>query len=70
MKKYFVLLFFCFSICSIANVKLPLLFNDGMVLQRDQSIPVWGWADANEKIEILFNKQIVKPKRIKTESGW
>ena len=62
MKKYFVLLFFCFSICSIANVKLPLLFNDGMVLQRDQSIPVWGWADANEKIEIRFNKQIVKTK--------
>lgn len=62
MKKYFVFLFLCFSIYSNANVKLPLLFNDGMVLQRDKSIPVWGWADANEKIEIRFNKQIVKTK--------
>lgn len=62
MKKYFMSLFLCFSIYSNANVKLPLLFNDGMVLQREQKIPVWGWADANEKIEIRFNKQIVNTK--------
>lgn len=40
-----------------ANVRMPLLFSDGMVLQRNKSIPVWGWADANEKIEIRFNTQ-------------
>ena len=62
MKKYFALLFLCFGIFSNANVKLPLLFNDGMVLQRNKPIPVWGWADVNEKIEIYFNKQIVKTK--------
>jgi len=60
MKKYFALLFLCFCIFSNANVKLPLLFNDGMVLQRNKPIPVWGWASANEKVEIHFNKQIVK----------
>ena len=62
MKKYFAFLFLCFSIFSNANVKLPLLFNDGMVLQRNKSIPVWGWASANEKVEIHFKKQIVKTK--------
>lgn len=62
MKKYFAFLFLCFSICSNANVKLPLLFNDGMVLQRNKSIPIWGWATANEKVEIHFKKQIVKTK--------
>ncbi|MDR7210273.1 sialate O-acetylesterase [Flavobacterium piscis] len=62
MKKYFISLFLCISIFSNANVKLPLLFNDGMVLQREQKIPVWGWADANEKIEIRFNKQIINTK--------
>ncbi|GGF20705.1 9-O-acetylesterase [Flavobacterium limi] len=36
---------------------MPLLFSDGMVLQRNKEIPVWGWADANEKITIHFNKQ-------------
>jgi len=40
-----------------ANVRMPLLFSDGMVLQRNKPIPVWGWADANEKVEVHFNKQ-------------
>lgn len=47
-----------FSICSYANVRLPKIFADDMVLQRNKLIPIWGWADANEKIEIKFNKQI------------
>lgn len=45
------------SIMSNANVKMPLIFSDGMVLQRNKEIPVWGWADANEKVEVHFNKQ-------------
>ncbi len=40
-----------------ANVRMPLLFSDGMVLQRNKPIPIWGWADANEKVEVHFNKQ-------------
>jgi len=28
-----------------------------MVLQRNKAIPVWGWADANEKITIKFHQQ-------------
>jgi sialate O-acetylesterase len=40
-----------------ANVRMPLLFSDGMVLQRNKPIPVWGWADANEKVEVHFNNQ-------------
>ncbi|WP_426483592.1 sialate O-acetylesterase [Flavobacterium sp. 2] len=39
---------------------MPLLFSDGMVLQRNKAIPVWGFADVNEKVEIHFNKQIKK----------
>ncbi len=62
MEKYFVALLFAFSLFANANVKLPLLFSDRMVLQRNEPIPVWGWADANEKIEVHFNKQILKTK--------
>ena len=39
----------------MAQIKLPKLISDGMVLQRDIEIPIWGWADANEKIVVLFN---------------
>ncbi len=62
MKKYLVIIFLSFGIYANANVKMPQLFNDGMVLQRNQIIPVWGWADPNEKIEIRFNKQVVSTK--------
>ncbi|MCI9844344.1 sialate O-acetylesterase [Flavobacterium pectinovorum] len=57
MKKHIVFIFLIISALSRANVKMPLLFSDGMVLQRNKEIPVWGWADANEKVTIHFNKQ-------------
>jgi sialate O-acetylesterase len=62
MKAYFTILFLAVGICASANVKLPLLFNDGMVLQREKPIPVWGWADVGEKIEIRLNDQVVRTK--------
>src|SRR6187402_438199 len=57
MKKSIVFLFLMAGMLGHANVKMPLLFSDGMVLQRNKAIPVWGWADANEKVEVHFNKQ-------------
>jgi sialate O-acetylesterase len=36
-------------------VKLPHLVSDGMVLQRDTNVKIWGWADANEKVAVSFN---------------
>ncbi|WP_246074174.1 sialate O-acetylesterase [Flavobacterium daemonense] len=60
MKKSVIFIFLLISVLSKANVKMPLLFSDGMVLQRDKRIPIWGFADANENVEIHFNKQIKK----------
>jgi len=42
-----------------ADVRLPALFNDHAVLQRDQPIHVWGWATAGEKVSVTFRKQQV-----------
>src|SRR5260221_389025 len=33
-----------------ANVKVAGMFGDHMVLQQDQKVPVWGTADAGEKV--------------------
>lgn len=46
-------LFFC-SISSLArgDVKLPGIFGDHMVVQRGIKIPVWGNADAGEKVTV------------------
>ena len=35
-----------------AKVKLPAIVSSNMVLQRNTTIKLWGWADANEKITI------------------
>ncbi len=37
-----------------AEVRLPQLVSDGMVLQRDTQVPVWGWADAGEAVAVDF----------------
>lgn len=41
-----------------AKIVMPKIFADNMVLQRNVLIPVWGWANANEKVEVKFNNQV------------
>lgn len=36
------------------EVRLPAIFSTHMVLQRDQPIPVWGWAAPGEKVQIAL----------------
>jgi len=40
-----------------AEVKLPSIFNNHMVLQQGMAVPVWGWADAGEKVSVSFAGQ-------------
>ncbi len=40
-----------------AEVKLPALFGNHMVLQREMPVPVWGWADPGEKVTVTFRDQ-------------
>jgi len=42
-----------------ADVRLPHIFGDNMVLQRDMAIPIWGWAEADETITVSFCEQNV-----------
>ena len=45
---------------SFAQVKLPQLVGDSMVLQRDMKINIWGWASTGEKVRVKFNGKIYK----------
>lgn len=38
-----------------ASTELPLFFSDGMVLQRDRPIPVWGMTDAGSRVRVEFD---------------
>ncbi len=43
-----------------AQVKLPRLIRDSMVLQRDTKLNIWGWASKGEKISVRFNNKTYK----------
>ncbi len=45
---------FLISLTAFGQVKLPGLIGDGMVLQRDTEVKIWGWAANREKISIHF----------------
>ena len=48
---------FLLAMASYAELKLPAVFSDGMVLQRDQKVPVWGWANPGEEVTVAFAGQ-------------
>ncbi len=55
LKKYFAfILFLLFATTAFCQVRLPRLISNGMVLQRDTNIKIWGWATPNENITINF----------------
>ena len=45
------------SFSTYSQLKTSRLFSDGMVLQRDAEVPVWGWGDKGEKVTVEFNGQ-------------
>ena len=45
-----------------AAVKLPAVFSDNMILQREQAVPVWGWADPDEELTVTIAGQTAKAK--------
>jgi Domain of unknown function (DUF303). len=40
-----------------AEVKLPRLISNGMILQRDMPLKIWGSASPREKVNVKFNNQ-------------
>jgi len=58
MKNIFLPLLLIVVACAAhADVRLPKLFADHIVLQRDKPIAVWGWASPKEKIVVALNNQ-------------
>ncbi|MCD8237669.1 MAG: sialate O-acetylesterase [Prevotellaceae bacterium] len=45
-----------YSILADAKVKLPAIFSDGMVLQREHPIKIWGAAEPGEEVTVKLKK--------------
>ena len=62
----FFLLLFISCICSpaTANVSLPAVFSEHMVLQQNSEVTIWGWANASEPITVTssWDKKEIKTK--------
>lgn len=56
MKNIFItILFFILLVAKTnAEVKLPKFIADGMVLQRNIPVKIWGWANPGEKVTVTF----------------
>ena len=56
-------LIWSFSLCllvvqtTLAEVRLPNVFGEHMVVQRRKPLPVWGWADPGEKVTVTLATQ-------------
>ncbi|MFS4418740.1 sialate O-acetylesterase [Maribacter sp. 2307ULW6-5] len=48
----FLLLLFLFPMAVLAEISLPAIFSDDMVLQRESKVLLYGWANPNEKVLI------------------
>ena len=43
-----------------AEIRLPAVFSDNMVLQRDAQAPIWGWSGPGDEVTVVLGEQTVK----------
>ncbi|MDP5132176.1 MAG: sialate O-acetylesterase [Paraglaciecola sp.] len=55
MLRPLIVLCIIVSQCAVADVSVPKLISDHMVLQRDITIPIWGYADDGESVLVKLN---------------
>ncbi|MEP6669815.1 MAG: sialate O-acetylesterase [Chthoniobacter sp.] len=64
-----LLVIFAGATAARADVKLPAIFSDHMVLQADMAVPVWGWAEPGEEVTVSFATQS-KTTKADTDGKW
>lgn len=59
-RKTLALLAVLCPFVAMAEIKLPALFSDGAVLQRDRELTIWGWATPQKDVTVVFAGQQAK----------
>ncbi|MDR0385895.1 MAG: sialate O-acetylesterase [Prevotellaceae bacterium] len=59
------------SVCAtaLAQVQLPAVFGDSMVMQQQSDAPVWGWANAGSTVKIVGSWSPSDTVRVKASSS-
>ena len=55
---------------TLADVRLPHVFGDHMVLQREMPIPVWGWADPGEEVTVSLGDDNTATTKACADGAW
>ena len=45
--------------CAFAELRLPRIFTDRMVLQQELPIAVWGWEKPKQALRVSFNGTVI-----------
>ena len=61
-KIAFSIIFFAAPLAAEAELKLPAIISDHMVLQQKQANPLWGWDDPGTEVTVVLGDQVHKAK--------
>ncbi len=71
MKYTKLLLLLClFCTAASAEIRLPKLIGDGMILQRDMPVKIWGWATPEENISIQIDNGVKRWTEVDKNGYW
>ena len=57
LRALIIVLLFVQSNHLMSQIRLPKLISDGVILQRNEKIKIWGWASPKEKIKLEFKSK-------------
>ncbi|HSI09884.1 MAG TPA: sialate O-acetylesterase [Rariglobus sp.] len=52
------------------TLRLPVLFNDHLILQRDRANPVWGWDRPGREVSVSLDGQPLASIRVNPDGRW
>lgn len=64
-----ILMLLSFSVPTYAQLSLPEIFSNDMILQRGKKLPVWGKASPGASVQVQFMQQ-VKTTTANSDSSW
>ncbi|NCA76849.1 MAG: 9-O-acetylesterase [Alphaproteobacteria bacterium] len=56
LKILFLFSFLAVTISAGAIIRMPVIFQNNMVLQRDKEVAIWGFGSAGEKVTVIFRE--------------
>jgi sialate O-acetylesterase len=70
MKSPLLLFLGFVSLSCLADVRLPRIFGDHMILQQQTSAAIWGWADPGEKVQVTASWGATAKGRADGDGRW